>query len=124
FIGIAGDDRERPRGLVHLPRTVGESAENAGDRAAELVDQLLGMLLRLEFRLYLAVLLALMTLAPFDGVSLKAPQRLGDPANFVGAASMRHLAIHVPFHEADDDASQVAQAGAHPPAAHEDAAAG
>ena len=82
------------------------------------------MLLRLEFRLYLAVLLALMTLAPFDGVSLKAAQRLGDPANFVGAAGMRHLAIHVPFHEADDDASKVAQAGSDPAAEHEAETAG
>lgn len=78
-------------------------------RPPELMDQLLGRLLRREPQLHLAVLLALVHLAPFDRIGLEGLERFGDIADLIGARGVRHLAVHVPFDEAANDELKVRQ---------------
>jgi hypothetical protein len=73
------------------------------------MDQLLGPLLRSEAELHLAVLLALMHLAPFDRIGLEGLESFGDIADLIGARGMRHEPVHVPFDEAVDDELKVRQ---------------
>jgi hypothetical protein len=73
------------------------------------MDELLGPLLRGKPPLDLAVLLALVALAPPDGIGLEGFERLGDVADLVGARRMRDDAVHVPLGEAQDDAVEVGE---------------
>ena len=100
LIGVARERRQRARCLVHRPCAIGERAENAGDGAAELVDQFLGALLRSQPSLNLAVLLALVALAPANGIRLEGLERLGDVPHLVDARGVRHRTVHVPLDEA------------------------
>jgi hypothetical protein len=76
------------------------------------MDDLLGPLLRGKPPLDLAVLLALVALAPPDGIGLESFESLGDVADLVSARGMRDDVVQVPLGEAQDDAVRSASAWA------------
>ncbi|GFO82216.1 MAG: hypothetical protein A49_18430 [Methyloceanibacter sp.] len=82
----------------------------------ELVYQLFGPLLGCEPALDLAVLFALMRLAPADGVGLERFERLGQSSDLIAPRHVRNVAGRIPLGQAQYDGPKAVQCARKRPA--------